>query len=115
MPAGLSWRGGGWLLGPLVEGLKEVCGGEVCGFPPVCLIVSAAWVGDVDVDLPHVGYVLQESVLYPGIVSGEDGLTVQGSENVCSWLTTLIETRCIDDFIESHPEPDMYSSTFCAE
>ena len=87
----------------------------MCGLPPVCFVLSAAWMGDVDVDLPHIGYVLQESVLYPGIVPSEGEQTVQGSENVCPWLTTLIETRCIDDFIESHPEPDMYSSTFSAE
>ena len=61
-----------------MEGLEEVCGGEVCCFVCVGLYVSTAWVGDIDVNLPEVGGVLKESAGDKGIVFSDDIESIQG-------------------------------------
>ncbi len=47
-----------WLLDSSVNRLGEVLWGIVCCFVGVCFYLSAAWVGNVDVDLPNVGDML---------------------------------------------------------
>jgi hypothetical protein len=106
---------GVWLLYSFVERLEEVCGGVVCCFMCVCLDVSATGVGNVYVNLPEVGYMLEESAGDKGTVFGDAIECVQGPQNIFPWCVAQVKSWCINDLTEGHPQSDLGGPLFIAK